>query len=410
LKKLYPNELRRPKGHFSPLLFNYIQERNPWPIVWWSAAFPGSGHLILCKNLTGALLMLWEFFINAKAHINEAIVLSMIGEFELAKTVLDTRWFLLYISVYIFAMWDCYTTAVDLNKYSKLADRLNSPILPFKISGLEINYLDYRKPWSGAIWSFLTPGVGSIYCNRLSIGFFVLICFISTVYYSNLLPGVHLTFEGNTNLAAAVMNPQWFINLPSILLFSVSSTYHDILFTNELFKVEQSRYLADHFQPLSFNMPKTENTGDSMHFISTFSHSAFLELALSDLEQNGIGKGNIFAAPLDKYSNNGQDVKMAHQEGASKYELSFIFAAIFMLLGSIYGFILAWGPIIWAAIGLVIGATLGLVTSYFIKKADWHQKKGQTEVILIVECEKQQSEVVEQILWQHKALGLTKTS
>jgi len=258
--------------------------------------------------------MLWEFFINAKTHINEAIVLSMIGEFELAKTVLDTRWFLLYISVYIFTMWDCYTTAVDLNKYSKLADRLDSPILPFKISGLEINYLDYRKPWSGAIWSFLTPGVGSIYCNRLSIGFFVLICFISTVYYSNLLPGVHLTFEGNTKLAATV------------------------------------------------------------------------------------------------HSNNCQDVKMAHQEGASKYELSFILAAIFMLLGSIYGFILAWGPIIWAAIGLAVGAILGLVTPYFLKKADWYQKKGQTEVILIVECENQQSEVVEQILWQHKALGLTKTS
>ncbi|MCQ6278613.1 hypothetical protein [Bacillus sp. EB600] len=147
-----------------------------------------------------------------------------------------------------------------------------------------------------------------------------------------------------------------------------------------------------------------------MHFISTFNHNAFLELALSDLEQNGIGKENIFAAPLDKYSNNGQDIKMVHQEGASKYELSFIFASIFMLLGSIYGFILAWGPIIWAGIGLVVGAILGLVTSYFIKKADWQQKKGQTEVILIVECEKQQSEVVEQILWQHKALGLTKTS
>lgn len=35
-------------------------------------------------------------------------------------------------------------------------------------------------------------------------------------------------------------------------------------------------------------------------------------------------------------------------------------------------------------------------------------KKNSTEVVLIVECEKYQSEHVEQILWRHRALGVTK--
>lgn len=52
--------------------------------------------------------MIWEFFVNVKAHINEAIFYSMIGEFEMAKAVIDTRWFLIYITVYIFTMRDSY--------------------------------------------------------------------------------------------------------------------------------------------------------------------------------------------------------------------------------------------------------------------------------------------------------------
>ncbi|WP_181884496.1 SLC41A family transporter [Neobacillus piezotolerans] len=354
--------------------------------------------------------MAWEFFINVKAHINEAIFYSMLGNFQLAAEVLDTRWFFLYMGIYVFAMWDSYVTAIDLNKFSRLADRYDSPIMPFRIGALEVNYLDYRKPWSGVFWTLMTPGLGAVYANRLPTGFFVTICFVLTVYQSNVLPAVLLTFEGEMELAGKAINPQWFLNFPSILLTSVSSAYTDILFTNSLFKSEQSRYLKKNFQPKEFIMPSKRRGTNSMHFISAFQHSAFLELALSDLEQNGISKENIFVAPLGENSPDFPELKNTHTEASSKYELAFILGCVFMLLGSIYGFIWSWGPIIWALIGLVFGAILGLVLSFIFLRRKWFRNRTQTEVVLIIECDKNQSELVERVLWGHKALGVMKTS
>ncbi|WP_156324612.1 hypothetical protein [Bacillus sp. FJAT-27245] len=410
MKSLFSNDLRRPRAHTSPYIINYIYERNPLQVIWWSAAFPGAGHMALCKYFSGALLMAWEFFINVKAHINEAIFYSMIGEFQLAAEVIDTHWFFLYMGIYVFTMWDSYSTAIDLNKFSRLADRNDSPILPFKIGALEVNFLDYRKPWNGVFWSFMTPGLGAIYANRLPTGFFVTVCFVLTVYYSNALPAVLLTFEGKTELAGKAIDPQWFLNFPSILLTSVSSAYSDLLFTNSLFKIEQSRFLKKNFQPKEFSMPNKRGGKNSMHFVSAFQHSAFLELALSDLEQNGISKESIFVATLDKNSPDFPDVRNTHNEAASKYEFAFILGCVFMLLGSIYGFIWEWGPIIWALIGLVFGGALGLVLSFIFLRRKWFKKKTQTEVVVIVECDKNQSELVERVLWEHKALGVMKTS
>ncbi|MFC7391785.1 hypothetical protein [Scopulibacillus cellulosilyticus] len=352
--------------------------------------------------------MIWEFFVNLKAHVNESIFYTLTGDFEMAKTVIDTRWFLLYIFVYIFTMWDTYSLAIDINKYSQLSDRTDSPIKPFNIGAIELNFLDPRKPWNAAFWGFVNPGLEAIYNNRLPMGFFSLIIFILAVYKSNVLPAIHLTFEGKTESAGSVINYQWFLNLPSLMLFSASSGYHDIRSTNQLFKIEQSRYLTDNYQPKNYIMPNNKKE-KAMYFISTFQHSAYVELALIELEQKGIYKGNIFAAPLDKNSITIPDVERAHKEDTSKYELAFIFGAIFMLLGSIYGFVLVWGPIIWAFIGLVLGAMLGIFISLIIKKSSWLQKKTKTEVVLIVECENYQSELVERVLWQHKALGVTKT-
>lgn len=409
-RRTYSNQVRRPKVHVSPYIANYITERNPWAVVWWSAAFPGAGHFLLCKYASGGMLMIWEFFVNTKGHVNEAIVYSMLGKFDTAKAVIDTRWFLIYTGVYIFQIWDCYKLTVDLNKYSQLADRADSPIMPFNIGALETHYLDTRNPWFSAFWGFINPGLEAVYANRLPMGFFGLGIFIPMIYYSNVLPAILLTFEGKAAMAGSVINPQWFLDFPSIMCFAAAAGYLDTFNTNQLFKIEQSRYLTDNFQPKGFDMPKNRKKVDTLHFISSFQHSAYLELALSDLEQEGIPKDNIFVAPLGKRSSNVTNMKKAHQEGASQYELAFIFGTVCMLLGEIYGFILAWGPIIWGLIGLAIGAILGIVTSMIVQKAAWKKKFTKTEVVLIVECDMNQSKDVERLLWQHKALGVMKTS
>ena len=73
------------------------------------------------------------------ASLNLAIFYSFLGRFEEAKTVLDTRWLLLYIPTYLFAFWDSYRTAADLNNQYVLAAREDAPVQTFIMHPLGIN-------------------------------------------------------------------------------------------------------------------------------------------------------------------------------------------------------------------------------------------------------------------------------
>ncbi|KEO85127.1 hypothetical protein [Tumebacillus flagellatus] len=84
---------RRLKAYLNPYTVNPIHPRNPWISLWWSASFPGLGHMALCRYVKGVILMLWELFINVHAHLNDAVLYSLTGQYALAKQVLDPRWF-----------------------------------------------------------------------------------------------------------------------------------------------------------------------------------------------------------------------------------------------------------------------------------------------------------------------------
>lgn len=244
----YLNKVRRPYAHTSSFLVHQLHLRNPWVPVWWSMAFPGGGHMMLCKYFTGAMLMLWEFVINVKSNINIAIMLSMTGQFSKAKDVLDPEWFFLYMGVYLFAMWDSYRLSIDMNKLYLVADREDASILPVKIPALETNYFDVRKPWTGVIWSMITPGLGQIYFNRLYSGFYLLISFIVTVYESHVGSALLATATGNFGAARSVLNPEWLLFLPSIYGLAAYDSFVLIQEFNKLFEIEQSRFLSDHYK------------------------------------------------------------------------------------------------------------------------------------------------------------------
>lgn len=137
---------KRHKAYVSLFGTTQLHLRNPYIIAWWSAALPGFGHLLLSKNITGLLLFIWEVYTNIHANINVAMVYSFTGRLEEAKSILDTRWALLYIPVYLFAVWDSYRTTIDINKVYVLAEHQNEPFDIFKMGALEINYLDKRSP------------------------------------------------------------------------------------------------------------------------------------------------------------------------------------------------------------------------------------------------------------------------
>lgn len=247
--------IRHPKAYTSFIITNFIHLRNPWVTAWWSLAFPGFGHILLCNYARGFLLVIWEVFININTKLNLAIVYSFTGQFDLAKEALNTKWLLLYVPVYIYAVWDSYHLTVEYNSFSVLADRDESLIVTAKISAWELNFLEKRIPWISAAWSFLMPGLGQIYDQRLPTGFFMFIWWTTITYFSNILEVIHLTFVGDFSQAIASANPQWLLFMPSIFGFAIYDAYIHAVENNKLFELEQSRFLKENYQDPDFKMP-----------------------------------------------------------------------------------------------------------------------------------------------------------
>ncbi|MBO7744159.1 hypothetical protein I8J29_08140 [Paenibacillus sp. MWE-103] len=155
-------QVRRPKLSMSPFNSNNLMVQNPYMVMWWSAAMPGAGHIMVGKIVKGFALFLWEFVVNTQSNLNEAIGYSMLGRFPEAKACLDLRWFFMYVPIFIFACWDSYRLTTEVNQFAVLAYREQSPISAMKVNSIEINYLAKTNPWVGVGWSLLAPGVGHL--------------------------------------------------------------------------------------------------------------------------------------------------------------------------------------------------------------------------------------------------------
>jgi hypothetical protein len=255
------NKHRRYKAHFSIIGTSMLHLRNPYIIAWWSAAFPGFGHLLLNKHLRGLVLFIWEVFVNYKANINVAMVHSFCGNIELAKATIDIRWMLMYIPVYLFAIWDSYRTAVDLNKVYLLAERENAPFNSFSIGVLELNYLDKRNPIMSVLWSTFMPGLGQLYIHRLVTAFFSLIWTIVFLYFSKTLIAVQHLFLGEVRLATEVLDKQWFLYMPSMWGFAIYESYMNTVENNKLFGTELQNFLIKNYQSPRFRVKRGKVVG-----------------------------------------------------------------------------------------------------------------------------------------------------
>jgi len=158
-----------------------------------------------------------------------------------------------------------------------------------------------------------------------------------------------------------------------------------------------------------------------MYIYASFDYSAFLELAITDLEKRGIARENILAVPLDKRVEERMLLDTIHRaDGISLFDGAAVLGAICMELGVIYGFVLEWGPITWGVFGLLGGAILGFVLDYFYGRIRGHKKEKasrnrvkageshNTEVILTILCENSQYEMVQKVLWDNMAFGVGK--
>lgn len=248
------NTARRSIAHMSPLGITQLHLRSPSIIAWWSAAFPGFGHLLLGKYIRGFVLFILEVVINVNANINLAIMYSFQGNIDMVINVLDTRWLLVYLPVYFFGIWDCHRTTVEMNKVFILADREEHRFKLFSIRAMEINYLDKRSPMMAVIWSLFVPGLGQLYNHRIITAFFMIIWGILFYYLSHLLEAVVLLSLGEVKQATAVIEPEWLLMLPSIFCFSVYDAYVYAVENNKLFEKEQRQFLKENYQNPNFQI------------------------------------------------------------------------------------------------------------------------------------------------------------
>lgn len=405
---------RRKVAYVNMLGTTQLHLRNPWVIVWWSAAFPGLGHLLLCKYLRGFFLLIWEMIVNYQGHINQAIFYSCIGEFDQAKLVLDKNWMLLYFGTFIFAIWDGYRTTTDINNIYTLASREDAEIESFHISALGINYLDKRSPINALVWSALSPGMGQLYLHNIITAVFISIWWIVNIYMSKSLPAIHYSFLGQFEQAKSIIDIHWLMNIPSIYLFSIYAAYVNTVENNKLYDWEQSKFLKRQYQYEGFRLP-VENgklRSEGMYIIAAFEYNHFLERAVTGMQMKGVSKERILAAPLDKRGEEKRLFDTIHSsDGLSLLDLAAALGAICMLFGSIYGFILAWGPIVWGLIGLFSGFAIGLIIKLIAtNKYANNRAKSEiaTEIVLIIECKEHELEIISSLLWENHALGISK--
>ena len=255
MQEIQTHIVRRPKAAMSGYSINIFHQRNPLVVAWWSLAYPGFGHLRLISFGKGVFLFGGELLINTQAHINMAIIYSFTGNFAMAKQVLDTNLLLLYCGILVFGIWDSYRGAVEINKFSVLADHENAPMVPMIIESGWFNAWDKRNPWVAAAWAAMIPGTGHLYCLTLIPAVFLMIGGAGIIYLAHLLPAIGYTALGQFAQAKAVLDWQWLLNIPSFYCFSIFDAYAKTVEVNKIFDQEQAQFLRNNYQSPQFKMP-----------------------------------------------------------------------------------------------------------------------------------------------------------
>ncbi|WP_456271923.1 hypothetical protein [Bacillus sp. AK031] len=255
MKPQEPSYPRRYRSFVSPYGANILHSQNPHVIAWWSAAFPGFGHILLQQHIRGTILSLFEVTLNFQINLNLAMVYSFTGKFEMAKSVLNIQWGLVYVCLYLFTIYNSYQVASFMVLTSKLAKREHYQLRVFSMNTLETYVLNKLSPWTALVWSLLIPGAGQIYTQRYLLGFFALIWWMIYAYLSNAYTSIQLLFLGDFLKASTVLNPQWFMFMPSVYMGAAYHSYITAVEINKLFKDEQRYYLSQTYQKKPLKMP-----------------------------------------------------------------------------------------------------------------------------------------------------------
>lgn len=143
--------------------------RSPTVALLWSICIPGFGQLYNRDYIIGLLLVILEFAINVKAHLNLAILYSLRGQVLLASQITDYQWLLFYPCVYAYSMWHAYNKALEIEPGQagnqdaiQLNSRYSGHFIGSAMGGtLGIIYFTILGPiWGGILGMLLGAALG----------------------------------------------------------------------------------------------------------------------------------------------------------------------------------------------------------------------------------------------------------
>lgn len=242
------NQLRRPLVTISVFGISLFHRQNPFMVAWWSAAFPGFGQYLLNQYLRGTALTLFEVTTNTLARVNEAIVYTLCGNFEMAKSVMQVKWVFGYFIIYLFAIWESYRSTLVQNKICHLAELENERICGIVLHPLEIQYIEQKNPFIAAFYSFIFPGLGQLYNHRFGLAFWAMIWWWIYLSFSHAYESMFYLLIGDIQKSISVLHPHWLLFMPSVL---GGSMYHAFITTiehNRLYRLEQRQHLEETYQ------------------------------------------------------------------------------------------------------------------------------------------------------------------
>ncbi|TDL78569.1 hypothetical protein [Peribacillus frigoritolerans] len=150
-----------------------------------------------------------------------------------------------------------------------------------------------------------------------------------------------------------------------------------------------------------------------MQVFATFNHCTYLELAISQLEQEGIPKERILAVSLKTTDDSMKLMdSIHHSDGVSLFDTGAALATAFAVIGVSIGFKLAWGPVYWGLIGAGSGLVLGFLLNFIYyrvikkKKLKLRSKTKETEVVLVIECHEDFYRRINQVLADNYAIAI----
>jgi hypothetical protein len=246
---------RRPFGSVGPAGITFLQPHNPNVVAWWSAAFPGFGHLLIHRYVPGVLLTMSEVIINTLGHVNEAMVYSFCGQFELAKQIVNPEYMYGYMAMYFWSICDSRRSANEMCRLSEVAaiGRTGAG-RSYRLSMWGIDYLARRRPALGALCSGIFPGLGQLYSGRLFLAFYAIFWWWIYAVNSNVYLVVLELFHGRVAGTTAMLAPHWLLFMPSVMGGAIYHGHYAARENNRFFRAEQRRYLEAHYQSPTFRL------------------------------------------------------------------------------------------------------------------------------------------------------------